>query len=219
MTHLLAGRYHIEQSLGQGGFGQTFLAKDLHLPTDPFCVVKKLAPKFRDRQTLKTARRLFELEAQTLYRLGQHDQIPQLLAHFEEAGEFYLVQDFVDGPTLQTILDEPRQLREPAVVAILQDLLQVLAFVHSNAAAVLRDLNQQFATVTALPISLPGLRADPKPASRSSQTDTAVDLSAVASASDPMMAIPQAETSPQNGPTMPAPTPSLSANTAIDKLS
>jgi len=45
------------------------------------------------------ARLLFENEAKVLSRLGTHDQIPRLLAHFEEDQQFYLVLEFVEGMT------------------------------------------------------------------------------------------------------------------------
>jgi serine/threonine protein kinase len=41
----LRNRYQIIQFLGGGGFGETYLAKDLDLPGHPHCVVKHLKPK------------------------------------------------------------------------------------------------------------------------------------------------------------------------------
>ena len=88
MEGTLAGHYQIVKLLGGGGFGQTFLAKDSHLPGNPLCVVKQLKPQVDDPATLQVAKRLFDREAETLYQLGNHDQIPLLLAHFEQDGEF-----------------------------------------------------------------------------------------------------------------------------------
>jgi|GEM_PF-614543 len=132
MNILLAGRYHIVKPLGSGGFGQTFLATDRHLPGKPICVVKQLHPGVTTPQALQIAQRLFNLEANVLYRLGRHDQIPQLLAHFEQGGEFYLVQEFIDGQTLAQELAQRKRLRETEVVALLRSILQVLAFVHDQ---------------------------------------------------------------------------------------
>ncbi|GAB4282791.1 MAG: hypothetical protein Fur0025_12300 [Oscillatoriaceae cyanobacterium] len=36
---VISGRYHIISSLGQGGFGHTYLAEDRQLPGNPHCVV------------------------------------------------------------------------------------------------------------------------------------------------------------------------------------
>ncbi|HEY9650140.1 MAG TPA: AAA-like domain-containing protein [Coleofasciculaceae cyanobacterium] len=132
MDTILAGHYQIIEHLSGGGFGQTFLAKDTHLPGHPLCVVKQLKPRVSNPDALATAKRLFDREAQTLYKLGNFDQIPRLLAHFEQEGEFYLVQEFIEGQPLNRELAEHRQLTEAAVIAILQDILQVLAFVHQQ---------------------------------------------------------------------------------------
>lgn len=132
METILASRYHIVRHLGGGGFGQTFLAQDTHLPGHPICVVKQLKPKVNDRSTFETAKRLFDREAETLYRLGDHDQIPRLLAHFEQNQEFYLVQEFVDGRPLDLELTVGKQFDESTVIALLQDILQALAFVHQQ---------------------------------------------------------------------------------------
>ena len=100
---ILAGRYQIVKPLGGGGFGQTFLARDLQLPNQPTCVVKQLKLQLLKPQELAIAKRLFESEAKTLHDLGIHDQIPRLFAHFEQNGEFYLVQEFIEGQTLEFI--------------------------------------------------------------------------------------------------------------------
>jgi serine/threonine-protein kinase len=133
METILAGHYQIVRYLGGGGFGQTFLAKDTHLPGNPLCVVKQLKPQLSDPASLETAKRLFDREAETLYRLGdKHDQIPRLLAHFEQNKEFYLVQEFIDGHPLDREIIQGQKLSEVSVIALLQDLLQVLAFVHQQ---------------------------------------------------------------------------------------
>ena len=81
---ILGGRYQIIKHLGGGGFGQTYLAEDKQLPGNPQCVVKQLKPQATNSENLEVAERLFNTEAQVLYKLGNHPQIPQLLAHFQE---------------------------------------------------------------------------------------------------------------------------------------
>ncbi|MGB3615957.1 MAG: serine/threonine-protein kinase [Elainellaceae cyanobacterium] len=131
-SQILGGRYQILRQLAAGGFGQTFLAQDRHLPGHPVCVIKQLKPRFSDASSLKTARRLFDTEAEVLYELGSHPQIPRLMAHFEENKEFYLAQEYVDGEPLDTVLIDGRPWPVERGVALLQDLLQVLAFVHDK---------------------------------------------------------------------------------------
>ena len=128
----LAGRYKIVKPLGGGGVGQTFLAIDLQLPNTPTCVVKQFKPQLHSSQELAIAKRLFDTEAQALNDLGNHDQIPRLFAHFEQNGEFYLVQEFIEGQTLEAEIGNGQIWTQTKVVAALRDILQVLAFVHSS---------------------------------------------------------------------------------------
>ncbi|MFN9762920.1 MAG: AAA-like domain-containing protein [Pseudanabaena sp.] len=128
---ILAGRYQIVKPLGGGGFGQTFLARDLQLPNQPACVVKQLKLQLLKPQELAIAKRLFDSEAKTLHDLGVHDQIPRLFAHFEQNGEFYLVQEYVEGQTLESEIGAGKQWQQAQLISSLYDILQVLAFVHS----------------------------------------------------------------------------------------
>ncbi|BAY96468.1 serine/threonine protein kinase [Tolypothrix tenuis PCC 7101] len=131
LGQLLDGRYRIIKELGAGGFGQTFIAEDTKLYNTQ-CVVKLLKPLATDPITLQVARRLFESEAQLLHKLGTHDQIPQLLAHFEENQEFYLVQQLIAGHPLSDELTPRKQLSEAYAIALLKNILQPLTFVHQN---------------------------------------------------------------------------------------
>ncbi len=139
----LRKRYKIITLLGSGGFGNTFLAVDLDLPGVPKCVVKHLKPQDSNYAIMPIAKKLFEREAQSLYRLGnENNQIPKLFAHFEEQGEFYLVQEFIDGHDLTQEIIPNEPLSENKVFQILKDILEVLAFVHQNN-VIHRDIKPQ----------------------------------------------------------------------------
>ena len=128
---VIGGRYTIVNLLASGGFSETYIAEDNQRPSRPLCVVKQLKLANNNSTHLQLARRLFKLEAATLEKLGWHSQIPRLFAYFEEE-EFYLVQELIVGHPLKRELQPGKPILEPIVIQILQDLLQILEFVHSH---------------------------------------------------------------------------------------
>ena len=128
----LDGRYQVVQVLGAGGFSQTYLAKDIHKPSNPTCVVKHFKPASSDPSFLRTAQRLFQTEAEILEKLGYNNQIPQLLAYFEEEQNFYMIQEYIDGQTLGAKMQPGYCWSESQVIQLLQEVLDILVFIHTR---------------------------------------------------------------------------------------
>lgn len=128
----IASRFKIISELGQGGFSKTFIAQDCHLPGHPKCVIKQLEPPTTDSLVLEITQRMFDREAQVLYKLGRHDQIPQLLAHFDHEKKFYLAIELIDGKVLSQEIYDGCRHDEAYVLQLLKDTLQTLAFVHDQ---------------------------------------------------------------------------------------
>ncbi len=129
---LLRDRYRVVNALGQGGFGATFLANDEALPGEPSCVIKQLRPSGSTPHVLQMARELFEREALTLGRIGNHPQVPRLLDYFEEREQFYLVQEYINGATLQQEVKRGGVLSEVALKQFLSDILPLLQYIHQQ---------------------------------------------------------------------------------------
>ena len=130
---ILLNRYRIIQEIGRGGFGHTYTAIDLLLPSRPRKVVKYLCPKYQDLATLKRAKVGFKREAENLERLGQHNSgIPYLDCYFEEDDEFFLVQELIEGENLVREFKSGKKWGETKTVAFLQELLEILSVVHQN---------------------------------------------------------------------------------------
>jgi serine/threonine-protein kinase len=144
MPLLLGGRYIVEKPIARGGFGATFLARDRYTPAMKRCVVKLLQPIGFTPQQMAIAKQMFEREATVLEDLGTHPQIPDLLAYFEvQSGQdefFYLVQEFVDGFTLEKVIEmHGGAIAEADALEIMQSLLPVLTFIH-NKGSIHRDI-------------------------------------------------------------------------------
>lgn len=130
---LLNSRYQIIQVLGGGGFGETFLAEDTYLPSRRRCVIKQLKPMTNDPQMYQRIQERFGREATILEKLGDRsDQIPQLYAYFCENEQFYLVQEWIQGQTISSIVEVKGLFNETAVKHILVNLLSLLDYVHSE---------------------------------------------------------------------------------------
>ncbi|NEO54192.1 MAG: protein kinase [Okeania sp. SIO3B5] len=141
-SKILRHRYKIISELGKGGFGTTYLAVDLDLPNHSQCVVKQLAPSDPRPEVFQVAKTLFEKEAITLQRLGEHNQIPRLFAYFEEGGQFYLVQEFIEGSDLTKEISYGNKLSENQTIQLLTEILEVLKYVHQQN-VIHRDLKLQ----------------------------------------------------------------------------
>ena len=131
LVPILRNRYRMIEFLGAGGFGRTYLAKDID-KLNQRCVVKQLAPKAQGTWAINKAVELFQQEARQLQQLGQHPHIPSLDAYFEQDNYLYLVQQFVDGDNLFKLLQNQGIWQESQVKQLLLELLPVLKFIHEQ---------------------------------------------------------------------------------------
>ena len=129
---LLKERYAAIKPIGQGGFGRTFLGVDEDKPSKPRCAIKQFYPQAQGTKTVEKAIELFNQEAVRLDELGKHPQIPELLAYLTQDNRQYLVQEFIDGQNLAQELAGRSAFNETEIRQVLNDLLPVLQFVHSQ---------------------------------------------------------------------------------------
>ena len=128
---LLKERYRAIRPIGEGGFGRTFLAVDEDR-LNARCVIKQFLPQFQGTTAIQKATELFSREAVRLDELGEHPQIPALLAYFEQDKRLYLIQEFIDGPNLLQVLQQQGAFSEQQLREFLLDLLPVVQFIHEH---------------------------------------------------------------------------------------
>ncbi len=153
MTLILKTRYLPLEQIGWGGFGKTFRAWDANLQQQ--CVVKQLQPRNTSGKPfspseLELIKKSFEEEARALRDI-KHEQIPQLHDYFElpapnESQEefrkelFYLVQEYVQGETLDKELNQKGRFSEAEVLEDLGQLLNILKYIHEKRQVIHRDI-------------------------------------------------------------------------------
>ncbi len=129
---LLQNRYRPIEIIGQGGFGKTYLAVDQQIPSQPPCAIKQFDFPPSQIQQYQKAAKLFRQEALRLEQLGKHPQIPQLLAHFDQNKQLFLVQEYIAGKTLEEEFKEQGIFQEAQILELLRGLLPVLEFIHDR---------------------------------------------------------------------------------------
>lgn len=126
--------YPIIRELGVGGFGKTYLATNTLMPSQQTCVLKQLLPVGNSPQLQQLIEERFKREAIILEGLGERSNgtIPKLYAYFVDRGEFYLVQEYIEGQTLAEKMTSCGFLQESEVRRLLIEILPTLAYVHQN---------------------------------------------------------------------------------------
>jgi serine/threonine protein kinase, bacterial len=126
--------YPIVKQLGSGGFGKTYLAINTLMPSKPHCVVKQLIPVSNKPQLQALIQERFEKEGLVLESLGKNSngKIPQLYAYFMEDGEFYLVQEYINGHNLRQRLTRDGVFKEEQIKKLLSEILPTLTFIHTQ---------------------------------------------------------------------------------------
>ena len=137
---VLQGRYRIIRQIGGGGQALVYLAEDTNLGGSR--AIKELTPDLNaSPQEQQAAYDQFQREAFILAMLS-HPNLVQVWGHFHVGDKAYLVMDYIDGLTLQEIMDQSlRFLPEAAVLRWAGQLCDVLDYLHRQRPPVIfRDL-------------------------------------------------------------------------------
>ena len=128
------GRYRVEQILGQGGFGQVFLAwdEDLH---------RRVAIKVASRVATDASAEVYLAEARIVARLDHPHIVPVYDVGRTEQGQLFAVSKLIDGRDLAACL-EARRLPLEQSARLVSTIAEALHYAHERG-LVHRDIKPQ----------------------------------------------------------------------------
>ncbi|MBQ8493768.1 MAG: serine/threonine protein kinase [Alistipes sp.] len=140
---LQAGKYEVRSVLGQGGFGITYLAE--HTMMSKLVCIKEFFPKeYYNRdddsqhvslgsngsaQLMEAYRKKFMKEARTIARL-EHPNVIAIYDVFEENGTAYYVMEYIEGESLQSVIDRQGALNENIAKQLIRSVCEALRYIH-----------------------------------------------------------------------------------------
>jgi serine/threonine protein kinase len=116
------GKYHIIRSLGSGGFGAVFLAKDTWLN-------KEVAIKVPHKQSLELFKLLKEPRLQAALN---HPNIVRMISAEKEKRIFFMVMEYVKGETLEKVLEREKILDYPKAIEYILQIASAVDHAHKN---------------------------------------------------------------------------------------
>ena len=144
-TTLQNGKYRIISTLGQGGFGITYLAENTML--EGKVAIKEFfykeycdrdadtrhvtVPTSGNRDVVDRFKQKFVKEARTIFKLP-HPNIVRILDVFEENGTAYYVMDYIEGESLSEMVARRGYIPEAEALAYICDVAQALTYIHSK---------------------------------------------------------------------------------------
>ena len=124
------GRYKILNELGRGAMGVVYRALDPKIGREVAIKTIKLADQADESETERLRERLFR-EAQSAGRLS-HPGIVTIYDVDEEAGLAYITMEYVEGETLQVMMDSGRAADPKFISDILRQTASALDYAHSK---------------------------------------------------------------------------------------
>jgi tRNA A-37 threonylcarbamoyl transferase component Bud32 len=135
---VVAGRYKLEEVIGQGGMGKVYLAR--HLSLDRLVCLKMLRPALLEDPTVVGR---FEREAKAASRLNHANSIQVLdFGRNESDGTLFIAMEYVQGKDLRVVLRDEWPLPEERLCNIMAQVLAALGEAHAHN-VVHRDLKPE----------------------------------------------------------------------------
>jgi eukaryotic-like serine/threonine-protein kinase len=118
------GKYKVVAKIGEGGMGKVYKAVHPTLKRD--IIIKQLR---MTRKRILTKRFLREASLMLDFR---HENIVPVYDHFKERTSYYIVMEFVDGMSLEDLIEDRSQLSPMAAVLIFREICKGLKYAHDR---------------------------------------------------------------------------------------
>jgi serine/threonine protein kinase len=144
-SQLLNQRYRLLSQVGIGGFGAVYKAADTHFG-DRLVAIKEISLRGLTPQEAIEATDTFNREVSLLSGLD-HPNLPHIYDHFTDPEHWYLVMDFIEGETLEEVLQKNHLPAAPSPFTLEEildmgiQLCTVLDYLHTRQPPIIfRDL-------------------------------------------------------------------------------
>ena len=122
MNQTFNDTYEIKSLIGKGGMSAVYLAEH-----------KRLHTRWAVKQVYKQQAGGFDFLAESnILKKLQHPMLPRIVDIFEDEDNVYVVEDFVEGITLEDWLKEHQRVPEEQGTGWFKDLCGVLEYLHSR---------------------------------------------------------------------------------------
>lgn len=130
-TQVIAERYIIIEKIAQGGMGAIYKAHDKRLQGKEV-VLKEMSETAIAPQERSKVLASFTREAQLLASLN-HANLARVTDQFQEDERHYMVMEFIEGQTLERMLEQQQEsFPEGRVLLWAEQLCDVLSYLHSQ---------------------------------------------------------------------------------------
>jgi serine/threonine-protein kinase len=123
-TNRKVGKYEVIGKVAQGGMGALYKAR--HPTLNRIVLLKRL-----DLRGVGGATERFRREARLMMDF-KNDHIVQVYDHFKEGSHYYIVEEYVDGISLEELIRRERYLPADASALILYEVAKALLYAHER---------------------------------------------------------------------------------------
>jgi eukaryotic-like serine/threonine-protein kinase len=118
------GKYELIAKVGQGGMGTLYKAR--HPTLNRVVLLKKLVMQGGSHVVER-----FRREARLMMDF-KDERIVQVHDHFKEGSDYFIVEEFVDGISLEELIRKERYLSNEAATLVLYEVCKALSYLHEK---------------------------------------------------------------------------------------